>query len=80
MCRRCLNSLSIEVGEEDAMNNSFLMKLSIGLECLCCAVSVAAEYQVVFFNFDIDSMRNSQYLEKHFYTSDILKDLCKKTV
>ena len=31
------------MGEEDAMNNSFLMKLSIGLECLCCAVSVAAE-------------------------------------
>ena len=29
--------------EEDAMNNSFLMNLSIGLECLCCAVSVAAE-------------------------------------
>ena len=45
--------------EEDAMNNSFLMNLSIGLECLCCECSC----RVVVFNFDIDTIKNTQYSE-----------------
>ena len=46
--------------EEDAMNNSFLMNLSIGLECLCCECSC----RVVFYNFDIVTIKNTQYSEK----------------